>query len=112
MPVSVFQELTCLEIQEDELSDDRSDHSDKDFEVEDDSVRRGFNQNELNNLVRDLGLSKKASELLASRLYEKFQLEQGAKVSYLRSRESAFQHFFRSADRFVYCHNLADLMKE
>ena len=30
-----------------------------------------FNQNELNDLIRDLSLSKEASELLASRLKEK-----------------------------------------
>lgn len=112
IPVPVFQELPSLEIQEDASVEDRSDRSDEDFKGDDDTVRKGFNQHELNDLVRDLGLSKKASELLASRLHEKNLLEKGAKITYFRSRESAFLQFFRSADGFVYCHNIPGLMKE
>ena len=39
-----------------------------------------FNQEELNDLVRDLALSKAASELLASRLYQKNLLAPFTKV--------------------------------
>ncbi|GBO30867.1 hypothetical protein AVEN_218441-1 [Araneus ventricosus] len=67
IPVPVFKELPSLEIQEYESGEDRSDPNDEDFEIEDDSVRNGFEQHELNDLARDLELSKKASELLASR---------------------------------------------
>ena len=63
-------------------------------------------------MARDLGLSKKASELLASRLNEKNLLEQGAKLSYFRSRESAFLQYFRSDSSFVYCHNIQGLLEE
>ena len=41
-----------------------------------------FSQTELNDLVHDLGLSKKAEEMLASRLQEKHLLDDSAKVSY------------------------------
>lgn len=41
-----------------------SNRYDEDFEIEDDSIRKRFDQHELNDLVRHLGLSKKASELL------------------------------------------------
>ena len=41
-----------------------------------------FNQEELNDLVRDLCLSKESSELLASRLAEKCLLSKSTKVSY------------------------------
>lgn len=112
IPVPVFQALPSLEIQEYDSTEDRSDSDDEDFEVDNDSVRKGFNQHELNDLVRDLGLSKKASELLASRLQEKNLLEKGAKVTYFRSRESAFLQYFRSNDGFVYCQNVGGLMKE
>lgn len=112
IPVPVFKELPSLEIQEYESGEDRSDPYDEDFEIEHDSVRKGFDQHELNDLARDLGLSKKASELLASRLHEKNLLENGAKVSYFRSRESAFLQYFRSDDGFVYCHNVHGLMEE
>ena len=43
-----------------------------------------FSQTELNDLVRDLGFSKKAAEMLASRLQEKHLLDDSAKVSYFR----------------------------
>ena len=88
IPVSVFEQLPYLE----DLSDDeeRSDSNDADFKIHEDSVHRGFGQHEMNDLARDLGPSKKASEILASRLNEKNLLEQGVKVSYFRTRESTF----------------------
>ena len=51
-----------------------------------------FNQEELNDLVRDLELSKAASELLASRLYQKILLAPFTKISYYRDREQQFYH--------------------
>ncbi|KAJ4440863.1 hypothetical protein ANN_10710 [Periplaneta americana] len=65
-----FVTLPSLEEQS-EHGDEVSDNSDSDFVIEDDSVHKGFNQQELSDLTRDLGLSKKASELLASRLCKK-----------------------------------------
>ncbi|XP_047111954.1 uncharacterized protein LOC124788720 [Schistocerca piceifrons] len=59
IPVPVFQELPSLEIQEDASGEDRSDRSDEDIEGDGDSIRKGFNQHELNDFVLDLGLSKK-----------------------------------------------------
>eukprot|EP00096_Caligus_rogercresseyi_P012134 TRINITY_DN499_c0_g5_i3.p1 TRINITY_DN499_c0_g5~~TRINITY_DN499_c0_g5_i3.p1 ORF type:complete len:229 (+),score=-11.64 TRINITY_DN499_c0_g5_i3:313-999(+) len=44
-------------------------------------------QMELNDLVRDLGLSKSGAELLASRLQEHSLLDSTTKVSYYRRRE-------------------------
>ena len=46
-----------------------------------------FNQAELNDLVRDLGLSKVNSELLASRLKEKNALAPGINITFFRTRE-------------------------
>ncbi|XP_050339496.1 sodium- and chloride-dependent GABA transporter 1-like [Bactrocera neohumeralis] len=80
IPVPVFEELPLSELQESVCDDDSSDSNDEDFEIEDDSARKGFDQNELNDLARDLGLSKKASELMASKLYEKNLLEKAATV--------------------------------
>ena len=54
-----------------------------------------FNQSELNDLVRDLDLSKQAAELLASRLNEKHLLDSSAKVSFFRKRDELFLSFFR-----------------
>ena len=96
--VPVLEKLPPLE----DLSDveERSDSNDAYFEIHEDSVRRGFDQHELNYLERDLGLSKKASEILASRLNENL-LEQGVKASYFQTRESTFLQYFRSDSGFV-----------
>ena len=84
IPVPVFEQLSPLE----DLSnvEERSGSNDGDFEIQEDSVPRGFDEHELNDFVRHLGLiKKKASEILASRLNEKNLLEQGVKVSYFRT---------------------------
>ena len=56
-PVPVFEQLPPLENLSD--AEERSDSNDAGFEIYEDSVRRGFDQHELNDLARDLGLSKK-----------------------------------------------------
>jgi|SRR6218665_2476428 len=63
--------------------EERSDSNDSNFifEIEDDSVRKGFDQHEKYEFVQDLGLSKKESELLASRLEEKNLLEKERRFS-------------------------------
>ena len=63
-------------------------------------------------MVRDLGPSKKISELLAFRLLEKNLLEEGTKILYFRTRESKFLQYFRRDGGFVYCHNIRGLMEE
>ena len=57
IPVPVFEQLPLLEDPSD--VEERSDSNDADFDIHEDSVRRGFDQHELNDLARDLGLSKK-----------------------------------------------------
>ena len=71
-----------------------------------------FSQMELNDLVRDLGLSKKAAEVLASRLQEKHLLDDSAKVSYFRKRYQSFVTFFSEQKQFVYCHNIPGLLRQ
>jgi len=53
-----------------------------------------MNQDELSDLVRDLGLSKDNSKLLASRLKEKKFLVPGTRITHYRSRERPFRKFF------------------
>lgn len=69
-----------------------------------------FSKPELNDLVRDLSLSKKAAELLASRLKEKNLLHRSAKVSYFRSREQNFVNFFIEDEHFVYSNDIKNLL--
>ena len=52
-----------------------------------------FSQNELNDLVHDLNLSKSSSELLASRLKEKKLLSNGTRITFYRNRHKNFLIF-------------------
>lgn len=76
------------------------------------STPQQFKQSELNDLVRDLGLSKQSAELLASRLNEKHLLDRSAKVSYFRQRDKMFLNFFCEENQFVYCNDIAGLLKQ
>lgn len=71
-----------------------------------------FNQAELNNFVRDLGLSKQKSEVAASRLKEKGLLTKGTKVTYYRSRDEPFRKYFSQEESLVYCKNVNGLLNE
>ena len=59
------------------------------------AVPQQFNQLELNNLVRDLDLSKQAAEILASRLSEKHVLHSSARVLFYRKRDELFLPYFK-----------------
>lgn len=54
-------------------------------------------QNKLNDLVRDLGLSKQKSELLGSRLQEWNLLDKNATVSFYRKRNITFSSCYKIA---------------
>ena len=71
-----------------------------------------FNQEELNDLVRDLALSKTASELLASRLHQKNLLCPPTKISYYRDREHDLLPYFAQRENCVSCCNIEGLLKE
>ena len=53
-----------------------------------------FDQNQLNDLVRDLGLSKESSEILASRLGEHSMLDLGTKITFYSDRNDLLIRFF------------------
>lgn len=70
-----------------------------------------FNQEEMDDLVRDLMLSKEAAELLASRLKEKDLLNPGVQITKYRSREADLHHFFTEEPSLCYCSDVDGLMK-
>lgn len=84
------------------------DSGDSDFVCSGDP--RPLNQNDLNDLIRDLGLSKTASEILASRLKERNLLTNETKISYYRNREKDLLPFFTEKDNFVFCSDIPGLM--
>lgn len=69
-------------------------------------------QSELNDLVRDLGLSKQQSELLGSRLQEWNLLAKGAKVTVFRKRHMTLSSFFDMQDCMCFCTDILGLMNE
>ena len=75
----MFKE-TADDIAEPAISDENSDF--EDFLFEQSEVSKEFSQKEVSDLVRDLGLSKQNSMLLASRLKSKNVLSVGTKVNF------------------------------
>lgn len=69
-----------------------------------------INQEELNDLVRDLNLSKKHSELLGSRLQGWSLLEKNTKISIYRDRHMKYSVFFSTKGDLCYCKDISGLM--
>jgi hypothetical protein len=71
-----------------------------------------INQAELNDLVRDLSLSKQHAELLASRLGEWQLLMPGTHTSVFRNRHKKLSNFYSMADLICYCNDVHGLFNE
>jgi hypothetical protein len=63
-------------------------------------------QGDLNDLLRDLKLSKKQAELLGSRLKGWNLLQNGTKVCFFRNRQDGFQDLYSGENCLVYCNNI------
>jgi hypothetical protein len=85
------------------------DTSSDEYMCEDDSEPQTFTQEELNDLVRDLNLSKDKAELLGSRLKQKHLLAKGVLVSHYRKRNSRLATFFTDHADLCYCHDISGL---
>ena len=64
-----------------------------------------FSQSQLNDLVRDLALSKEAS-----RLSEHGILDSKTKITFYRHRDEALSDCFTKEDNFVFCKNVKGLL--
>ena len=85
-------------------SSEKGEDSDYCPDLSDNSAKnKKIDQSYLNDMCRDLGLSKENSELLASRLQEKDALAKGTKVTYYRKRSQQFQQYFCKHGDFCYC---------
>ena len=69
-----------------------------------------FTQDELNDLVRDLGLTKDSAELLGSRLSAKNLLSSNVSYSWYRNRDKNFLPYFSMDDHLVYCCDVEGLI--
>ena len=90
-------------------SENESDNAD-DYNPEEDSAPKLFSQNELNDITRDLNLTKDAAQLLGSRLNAKNLLLPGVTFSWYRSREKELMKFFKEEDSLVYCCDIEGLL--
>ena len=69
-------------------------------------------QGELNDLTRDLKLSKESSELRASRPKEKNLLQPGTLITFYRKRHIDFLPNVTQEDDIVYCNDVAGLLRQ
>jgi hypothetical protein len=88
-----------------------SSNNDEDFQLDTTDAPQLFNQFELNDLVRDLALTKEAAEILGSRLKEKNLLAKATTFSWYRNREMEFKQFFSKEGPLVFCNNISGLIK-
>ena len=71
-----------------------------------------INQERLNNLARDLYLSKEKVEILGSWLQQWNLLEPGTTISSFRSRNQNLVGYYASAENICYCKDIGGLMSE
>jgi hypothetical protein len=71
-----------------------------------------FTQSELNDLIRELQLTKEKSELLCSRLHEKNMLASGVKFSWCRNREKEFLKYYAQEDQLLFCTDIRNLLHQ
>ncbi|GBN42007.1 hypothetical protein AVEN_182617-1 [Araneus ventricosus] len=85
---------------------------DDDFSRFEETFSHKITSVELNDLVRDLELSKSKAEILASRLQQWNLLEKNVRVSSFRTRHLLFESFFKKEDCLVFCCDIDGLLKE
>ena len=66
-------------------------------------------QEDLNDLARDLCLSKQQSELLASRLKQWNLVQEDVRIASFRNRNKDLASFFDMENKLCYCTNIPDL---
>ena len=71
-----------------------------------------IDQERVNDLVRDLYLSKEKAEILVSRLKQWNLLEAGTTTSLFRSRKQNLAGYYASVENICYCEDIGGLMCE
>jgi len=105
------------DMQVDELSEEESENDNEDDEylpATKKNVPQTFNQEKLNDLIRDLGLPKDGTEYLAAALKKKNLLTKGIKAYVYRDREKEFRKFFTKDEEnsLVFCSDVKGLVDE
>ena len=100
--------------QRDKCSSESGDDSidDEDLHEDVETTRHFPNQQDLNDLIRDLGLTKCSAELLTSRLKEWNLLDKSCLISRQRKRHETFSQYFTLREQLCYCHNVTGLFEQ
>ncbi|XP_061410987.1 uncharacterized protein LOC133344802 isoform X2 [Lethenteron reissneri] len=121
-PLPHCQELpvpTPPEREKPPLEETSKSESEEDVVDPDDNFRGGAeernpyfpNQKDLNDLIRDLGLTKSNAELLTLRLKQWNLLDKSVQVADQRKRHQHFCSFFTRQDGLCFCHNVTSLFE-
>jgi hypothetical protein len=71
-----------------------------------------FTQSELNDLLRELQLTKEKSELIGLRLCENNMLASRVKFSWYRNREKEFRKYYAQEDQLLFCTDIRNLVHQ
>jgi hypothetical protein len=97
----------------DEAECDAEAQEDASYEEEVDKDKPHFlTQADLNDLVRDLQLSKEKAEVLGSRLKQWNLLQPGTNVSHFRTRHATLSTFYAKEDNICFCRDINGLFHE
>ena len=112
VPVPIPSSPPHSESESSEVGGTSEAETDEIFDEELSDAPQLFSQAELNDLTRDLNLSKDASQILASRLKEKNLLQKNTNFAWYRNREYEFTEFFCQEKAVVYCNNVGGLVEK
>ena len=87
------------------------DCADERASINPDTTHHFLSQGDLQDLSRDLNLSKEKSELLGSRLKQWNLLQKGVSISFFRERHIDLASFFNKQDDVCYCIDIYGLMQ-
>lgn len=110
LPVPKPPEKWSLDEADEDPAMESSSDNDPDFEPSTSGVPHLITQSELNDLVRDLALSKAKAELLGSRLQGWHLLSPGTKISVFRSRQADLVQFFAQEENLCFCTEVDGLL--
>jgi len=116
-PMDVDHSCEKEEMQVDELSEEESENDNEDdkyLPAAEKNAPQTFSQEELNDLIRDLGLPKDGAEYLAAALRKKNLLSKGTTAYVYRDREKEFRKFFTKDEEnsLVFCSDVKGLVDE
>ncbi len=98
-----------MKTEEGAVGGDQLQSMDHDYTVEEILEPKTFTQDELNDLVRDLTLSKEKTLVLASRLKQKHLLDKNVLICHYHSRNFQLAIFFKVDGPLCYCHDIIGL---